>query len=70
MKEKMIAFVFGDLFGMGYVIMGGILNGVGNFGLHILATLFFGIVGGVAGMLGKEYVWPKIKSFFKIKTNG
>lgn len=73
MKEKVIAIVFGGVFGEGYAWIAGIFSGIGGFSLHVISLLFFGTLGGIAGMFGKELVWPLlkpkiIKLFNKIKN--
>lgn len=69
MKEKLIAFIFGDLFVTAHIILAGIIHDFGGFMMKVLGTLIIGAAGGVAGMIGKEsYPWLK-KTFKKIFKN-
>ena len=64
--NKVVAFISGDLAVTIWVFLGGLGNfwhTLGDFGLKIAATVILGIAGGVAGLVGKEFLYPKLIMF-------
>lgn len=62
MKSRIIAFIFGDIFATVHVLLAGILYNFAEFGLKVIATLFIGLAGGLAGMLAKDF-YPYLKKY-------
>lgn len=68
--NKVVAFVSGDLAVTIWVFLGGLGNfwhTLGDFGLKIAATVILGIAGGVAGLIGKDLLYPRLMKFLKRK---
>jgi len=64
-KEKVISFVCGDVTSMLYFTLSGILSDMTHFGIQVASTLIIGVAGGIAGMIGKDWLYPKIKRYLK-----
>lgn len=68
--NKVVAFISGDLAVTIWVFLGGLGNfwhTLGDFGLKIAATVILGIAGGVAGLIGKDLLYPRLMKFLKRK---
>ena len=68
--NKVVAFISGDLAVTILVFLGGLGNfwhTLGDFGLKIAATVILGIAGGVAGLIGKDLLYPRLMKFLKRK---
>lgn len=68
--NKVVAFISGDLAVTIWVFLGGLGNfwhTLGDFGLKIAATVILGIAGGVAGLIGKDLLYPRLIKFLKRK---
>lgn len=64
MKEKATAFIGGFI---AAVVPNGqtILQMFGDFAYKAFTTAALGVVGGIAGLWAKEYLWPVIKTKWK-----
>ena len=68
-KEKAVAFICGDLFSMGFIFLK-MPDEMMHIGLKIATTLMVGLVGGLAGVAGKDlyaFIKPRIIKLFKKK---
>lgn len=65
MKNKIVAFIMGDITVTLCQILSNFWHDLGLFAIKIIATLILGIAGGVAGLIGKDYVYPWIKKIVK-----
>lgn len=68
MKNKITAFLFGDLTVTLLQISTNFWQELGDFGVKLIATFTLGVAGGLAGLIAKELLWPKIKKLLKVKT--
>lgn len=64
MRDKIIAFLFGDLFVTVQLFISGIIYDFGHFALKVLGTLIIGAAGGIAGMAAKD-LYAMAKRHFK-----
>ena len=68
--NKAVAFISGDITVTIWVFLGGLGNfwhTLGDFGLKIAATVILGIAGGVAGLVGKDWLYPLLIKLLKRK---
>ena len=68
MKNKLTAFFGGNIIVTICQLGINFWDELGSFGIKVLATLILGVAGGVAGLVGKDLLYPWIKKIFKIKT--
>ena len=66
MKDRLIAFLFGDGFVTLYLWIAGIMGDLARFGLGVVGTMIIGGAGGIAAMVAKD-LYPHLKKFIKRK---
>lgn len=67
-KQRILAFVCGDVVVTGWLKIVGILSGITQFGWQVFSVLVLGIAGGIAGVAGKDiYGFLKTEIIKRIK---
>ena len=64
LSARGVCFLFGDIFSMGFYLLFG--EAFTHFMLKALGTLVIGMLGGLAGLAGKD-LYPILKEFVKKK---
>lgn len=65
MKDKLTAFIGGFIFSTAFNLQM-LVEMFADFAVKAITTALLGVVGGLAGIFAKDYIWPKLKKKFKL----